>query len=76
MRKRLTITGSTLRNRENEFKTRLASEIREKVWPVLENGSFKPVIYRQFPLHEAARAHELMESSGHIGKIVLVNSWD
>ncbi|TLU98329.1 NAD(P)H-quinone oxidoreductase [Dyadobacter luticola] len=71
MRNRLTITGSTLRNREVEFKSALAAEIREKVWPVIESGSFKPVIFKTFPLEEAAQAHALMESSGHIGKIVL-----
>jgi putative PIG3 family NAD(P)H quinone oxidoreductase len=76
MRKRLTITGSTLRNRDAAFKTQLASEIQEKVWPALEKGLFKPVIYREFALLEAAQAHELMESSAHIGKIVLVNNWD
>jgi NADPH:quinone reductase len=73
MRNRLTITGSTLRNRENAFKAALASEIRENVWPVLEKGLFRPVIARIFPLAEAAKAHALMESSDHIGKIILVN---
>lgn len=73
MRNRLTITGSTLRNRENAFKVALASEIREKVWPVLEKGLFKPVIAHTFPLAGAAEAHALMESSDHIGKIILVN---
>jgi NADPH:quinone reductase len=73
MRKRLTISGSTLRNRDNAFKTALASEIREYVWPVLEKGQFKPMIFRTFPLAEAAKAHALMESSDHIGKIILVN---
>jgi putative PIG3 family NAD(P)H quinone oxidoreductase len=73
MRNRLTITGSTLRNRENAFKAALASEIKEKVWPVLEKGLFKPVIAQTFPLAEAAEAHALMESSDHIGKIILVN---
>jgi putative PIG3 family NAD(P)H quinone oxidoreductase len=73
MQKRLTITGSTLRNRPVEFKTALAGEIEEKVWPVLEAGRFKPVIYRAFPLSRAAEAHTLMESSTHIGKIILVN---
>lgn len=73
MRNRLTITGSTLRNREHAFKAALASEIREKVWPVLDKGQFKPVIASTFPLAEAAKAHALMESSDHIGKIILVN---
>jgi putative PIG3 family NAD(P)H quinone oxidoreductase len=73
MRQRLTITGSTLRNRDIDFKTQLALEIERQVWPFLQNGKFKPVIFRQFPLAEAAQAHILMESSEHIGKIVLVN---
>ncbi|MEO9005214.1 MAG: NAD(P)H-quinone oxidoreductase, partial [Ginsengibacter sp.] len=73
MQKRLTITGSTLRSREISFKAALAKDIETHVWPVIESGKFKPVIYRTFPLEDAARAHELMESSSHIGKIVLVN---
>ncbi|WAC10472.1 NAD(P)H-quinone oxidoreductase [Dyadobacter pollutisoli] len=75
MKNRLTITGSTLRNRDPEFKSKLAAEIKQHVWPILENGKFKSVISRQFQLSEAAQAHTLMESSGHIGKIVLVNNW-
>jgi NADPH2:quinone reductase len=73
MQKRLTITGSTLRPRDIAFKSALAREIEEKVWPVLENGKFKPVIYQSFPMKEAAKAHALMESGTHIGKIVLIN---
>jgi putative PIG3 family NAD(P)H quinone oxidoreductase len=73
MQKRLTITGSTLRNRPIAFKAALAREIEEKVWPLLENRQFKPVIYRSFPLSQAAQAHALMESSAHTGKIILVN---
>lgn len=73
MRKRLTITGSTLRNRAKEFKAALTAEVKKHVWPLLENGSFKPVIYKVFSLKDAAKAHELMESSEHIGKIVLTN---
>ena len=73
MKKRLTITGSTLRNREISFKSALAKEIETHVWPLMEQGKFKPVIYKTFPLDEADKAHELMESSSHIGKIVLVN---
>ena len=72
MQKRLTITGSTLRNREPSFKTALAGEVEKKVWPVIEAGKFRPVIYSEFPLEEAFKAHQLMESSGHIGKIVLL----
>jgi NADPH2:quinone reductase len=73
MRRRLTVTGSTLRNREPEFKAELASEVEKNVWPVINSNKFKAVIYKQFPLAEAAQAHALMESSTHIGKIVLVN---
>jgi len=73
MRKRLTITGSTLRNRDNEFKAKLAAEIEKNVWPLLESKKIKPVIYKEFPLAEASSAHALMESSEHIGKIILIN---
>jgi NADPH2:quinone reductase len=71
MRKRLTITGSTLRPRPVEFKGRLARGLREKIWPLIERGKIKPEIYKTFPLAQAAEAHRLMESSQHIGKIVL-----
>jgi len=71
MQKRLTITGSTLRSRDNAFKAALANEILEHVWPLIENGVFKPVICKVFPLSEAVQAHQLMESSRHIGKIIL-----
>ena len=72
MRKRLTITGSTLRNRSIEFKAALASEVEKNVWPIIEQGKFKPVIFKEFPLAKASKAHELMETSQHIGKIVLI----
>ncbi|MEO6683259.1 MAG: NAD(P)H-quinone oxidoreductase [Ginsengibacter sp.] len=72
MKKRLSISGSTLRNRSVSFKSALAQEIETTVWPLMEEGKFKPVIYKIFPLEEAHKAHELMESSAHIGKIVLV----
>jgi NADPH2:quinone reductase len=72
MRRRLTVTGSTLRARPVEFKARLAREVATRVWPLIEDGRVKPVIHGTFPLAEAARAHELMESSTHVGKIVLV----
>lgn len=75
MRKRLTVTGSTLRNRDNAFKAALTSDIQKHVWPVLEKGLFKPVIARTFSLAEAAKAHALMETSDHIGKIILLNEW-
>jgi NADPH:quinone reductase-like Zn-dependent oxidoreductase len=73
MRRRLTITGSTLRNRETAFKTALATEVEQNVWPLIASKKFAPVIYKMFPLADAAAAHTLMESSQHIGKIVLVN---
>ena len=69
--RRLTITGSTLRPRSVEFKAAIASRLRETVWPLLESGAIKPVIYKTFPLAQAAEAHALMESSAHIGKIML-----
>jgi NADPH2:quinone reductase len=71
MRKRLTITGSTLRPRPVEFKGAVARSLRERIWPLLEAGKIKPVIYKTFPLAQASEAHKLMESSQHIGKIVL-----
>ena len=71
LRRRLTITGSTLRPRPIEFKGRVAASLRERIWPLLESGKIKPVIYKTFPLGDAAGAHALMESSEHIGKIVL-----
>src|SRR5687768_9563281 len=74
MRRRLTLTGSTLRPRPVEFKGYLARNLREKVWPLLEAGKIRPEIYRTFPLGQAADAHRLMESSQHIGKIVLTVS--
>ena len=71
MRKRLTVTGSTLRARDAAFKSAIATKLNDHIWPLLENGSVKPVVYQVFPLAEAAAAHDLMESSKHIGKIVL-----
>ena len=71
MRKRLTLTGSTLRNRDAVFKAQLSAAILKNVWPILEAGKFKPVIYKTFKLEDAAAAHQLMESSEHIGKIML-----
>ena len=71
MLKRLSITGSTLRARSVAFKGAIAEQLREKVWPLIEAGRVKPVLFKSFPLAEAAEAHRLMESSGHIGKIVL-----
>ena len=71
LRRRLTITGSTLRPRPVSFKAQIARELRERVWPLLEAGRIKPVIYKTFPLEAAADAHTLMESSAHVGKIML-----
>jgi NADPH:quinone reductase len=71
LRRRLTITGSTLRPRPVEFKAQIAASLRRTVWPWLETGVVKPVIHQVFPAAEAARAHELMESNRHIGKLVL-----
>jgi len=71
MQKRLTITGSTLRPRNAAFKAALASEIRKHVWPMLEERKFKPVIFKVFDFGKASEAHQLMESSNHIGKIIL-----
>ena len=71
MRRRLTITGSTLRPRPVEFKGAIARSLREKIWPHIEAGRIRPEIYKTFPLEQAAEAHRLMESSQHIGKIVL-----
>jgi len=69
--KRLTITGSTLRPRSVEEKAQIASALRREVWPLLDRGAVKPIIHAVFPLAEAAAAHRLMESSAHVGKIVL-----
>jgi NADPH2:quinone reductase len=71
LRKRLAITGSTLRPRPLAYKTELAHALRAQVWPLIEAGAVKPVIHRVFPAAEAAAAHALMESSTHVGKIVL-----
>lgn len=71
MQKRLTVTGSTLRAREYAFKKSLALDITQKVWPLLATGQFKPIVYKTFPLADAAAAHTMLESSEHIGKIIL-----
>jgi NADPH2:quinone reductase len=71
MLKRLTLTGSTLRPRSVEQKGAIARELREKVWPLLAAGTVRPIIHKTFPLAEAGEAHRLMESSQHIGKILL-----
>ena len=71
LRKRLTITGSTLRPRSLEFKTSIARALRDKVWPLIASGAIKPVIHSTFAAADAASAHALMESNQHVGKIVL-----
>jgi putative PIG3 family NAD(P)H quinone oxidoreductase len=71
MMKRLTLTGSTLRPRSVAEKGAIAAALRAKVWPLLDAGKVKPVIFKTFPLKDAAAAHRLMESSAHTGKIVL-----
>jgi putative PIG3 family NAD(P)H quinone oxidoreductase len=72
MRRRATITGSALRPRSVEEKGEIAAALRREVWPLLQQGAVKPVVDRTFPLGEAAAAHRLLESSGHVGKIILV----
>jgi len=74
MVRRQTVTGSTLRPRPAADKAAIARNLRDKVWPLIEAGKVRPIIDRAFPLAEAAAAHRLMESSTHIGKILLVTS--
>ncbi|HEX5092115.1 MAG TPA: NAD(P)H-quinone oxidoreductase [Burkholderiales bacterium] len=71
MRRRLTLTGSTLRPRPVTFKGAVAASLRSRIWPLIEDGKIRPVIYRTFPLEQAAEAHRLMETNAHIGKLVL-----
>jgi NADPH:quinone reductase len=71
MTRRLTVTGSTMRPRTTAQKAAIAAELQEKVWPLLDKGQCAPVIHATFPLAEAGEAHRLMETSTHIGKIVL-----
>jgi NADPH2:quinone reductase len=71
LRRRLSISGSTLRPRPVEFKAAIAARLQEVVWPLIEQGKVRPVIFRTFPLEQAAEAHALMESSTHVGKIML-----
>jgi putative PIG3 family NAD(P)H quinone oxidoreductase len=72
MARRLTITGSLLRPRPVADKAAIASELRQHVWPLLEAGAVKPIVHTTFPLREAAAAHRMMESSVHIGKLLLI----
>ncbi len=71
LRRRLTVTGSTLRPRSVAFKAAIANHLRSTVWPLIEAGKIKPVIYKTFPLDKANEAHALMEASTHVGKIML-----
>jgi len=71
MMKRLLVTGSTLRSRSIEEKSSLARAVEQQVWPLFTNGQLRPIIDSIFPLAQAADAHRLMESGGHIGKILL-----
>ena len=71
MQRRLTITGSTLRARPVADKGAIARALRARVWPLVESGAVKPIVYATFPLRQAAEAHRVMESSAHIGKLVL-----
>lgn len=71
LRRRLTVTGSTLRPRPVAFKAAIAAVLRERVWPWVASGAIKPVIFRSFPAEQAAEAHALMETNQHIGKLVL-----
>jgi putative PIG3 family NAD(P)H quinone oxidoreductase len=75
MRKRLTLTGSTLRPRDVAEKGAIARALRERVWPLIERGAVKPVIHATFPLAQAAEAHRMMEADSHTGKIVLTTSY-
>jgi NADPH:quinone reductase-like Zn-dependent oxidoreductase len=72
MLRRLTLTGSTLRARSVQQKAEVATALREKIWPLLDKGLVKPLIHATFPLEQARQAHEMMESSSHLGKILLV----
>jgi NADPH2:quinone reductase len=72
MVRRQTITGSTLRPQSDSAKSEIAAALKANVWPILDNGTVKPIIHQTFPLNKAADAHALMESSEHIGKIMLV----
>jgi putative PIG3 family NAD(P)H quinone oxidoreductase len=71
MHKRLTLSGSTLRSRPLEQKAAIAAAVRQQVWPLLAAGRVRPIIHVTWPLADAAEAHRLMETSGHIGKIML-----
>ena len=74
MYKRLVITGSMLKPRDTAFKSELAADVEQHVWPLIARGALKPLIYASFPLAAAAKAQQLMETSGHQGKILLLVS--
>lgn len=74
MRKKLVLTGATLRNRPASEKAAIAAAVQERVWPLIEAGKLRPLIHATFPLEQAAEAHRLMESSAHTGKIILTVS--
>ncbi|MFI2744224.1 NAD(P)H-quinone oxidoreductase [Zhouia sp. PK063] len=74
MIKRLTVTGSTLRGRDYDYKKQLATAVHTHVWPLLVNGTFKPIIYKVFPYTDVVAAHQCMEQSNHIGKLIL--TWE
>jgi NADPH:quinone reductase-like Zn-dependent oxidoreductase len=71
-RRRLTVTGSTLRGRSIPEKAAIASALRHHVWPLLEGGSVRPVVHATFPLVRAADAHRALEADAHVGKLILV----
>jgi NADPH:quinone reductase len=71
LRRRLTITGSTLRPRPVDVKAAVARSLEERVWPLIESGKIRPVVHASFALEDAAQAHALMESSTHVGKLIL-----
>jgi NADPH2:quinone reductase len=73
MRKRLIVTGSTLRPRSVAEKTELAAGIKTHIWPLVESGAIRPLLFKTFPLAQAAQAHEALEKGDHIGKIVLLS---
>jgi NADPH2:quinone reductase len=72
LQRRLTVTGSTLRPRSIEEKGRIAAAVHQHVWPLLESGAVRVLVHTTFPLSQAAEAHRVMESSTHIGKLVLL----
>jgi NADPH:quinone reductase-like Zn-dependent oxidoreductase len=71
MQKRLVVTGSTLRGRSAAEKAAIIRAVEEKIWPLVAEKSIKPLVYKTYPIKNAAEAHKMMESSAHIGKILL-----